>query len=278
MLKNFHVRAAVTSIVLVLALVLSFTYYNQEEIVLRRLVGHTGARDLEYNVTGWARVEEGMGWNDPGALAAAAAQKLGLPAGSAGLERWENSFARGAQVTGGLRDGARATVTAQAMSTPGGAQDTHLMVSISGSRKFAARIQRDSARSVLAAFGKEARTGITVDGRLSWGNNQTPPDTPAHTSLRLPLIKPVTGAPSRAAGDPPDLLATAGGMMAMAGANVQERTQKDNLVSLAGYTKKLARIFRYENRAININVACRHDPVEGVTYIYAATPLILIEY
>lgn len=277
MLKNFHVRAAVTSIVLVLALVLSFTYYNQEEIVLRRLVGHTGARDLEYNVTGWARIDEGSGWKDPDALAVAAAQKLGLPAGSAGIERWENSFARGAQVAGVLRDGARATVTAQSMSVPGGAHDTHLMVSVRGSRKFAASLHRDSARSVLAAFGKEARTGITVDGKLPWGNKETPPETPAHNSLRLPFIKPAAST-TAAAGDPPDLLATAGGMMAMAGANVQERTQKDNLVSLAGYTKKLARIFRYENRAININVACRHDPVEGVTYIYAATPLILIEY
>lgn len=278
MLKNFRVRTTVTTIVLVLALALSFAHYNKEEIVLRRLVGHTGAQDLEYNVTGWVRVEASSGINDPAALALAAAQKLGLPAGGAGLERWESAFARGAQVGGTLPGGAQAAVTAQAMGPPGGVTDMHLMVSISGKRKFAARAHRDSARAVLAAFGKESRTGITVDGRLPWGKNETLRETSAQTSVRPPFEKPSVDTPAPAAGGPPDLLATAGGMMAMAGADVQERTQKDNLVSLTGHTKKLAGIFRYESRAVNLNVACRHDPVEGATHVYAATPLIIIEY
>ena len=35
---------------------------------------------------------------------------------------------------------------------------------------------------------------------------------------------------------------------------------------------------RYDKQGINLNVALRTDPVEQVTYVYAASPVIFTEY
>ena len=67
-------------------------------------------------------------------------------------------------------------------------------------------------------------------------------------------------------------------MMDQAEARIQENVVKDNLVSLTGLSPQFNGDLRYDNQEVNLNVALRTDPVEQVTYVYAASPVIFTEY
>ncbi|OPZ70612.1 MAG: hypothetical protein BWY80_01478 [Firmicutes bacterium ADurb.Bin456] len=75
-----------------------------------------------------------------------------------------------------------------------------------------------------------------------------------------------------------ELLTGAEKMMGQAGANIKEKAVQDNLVSLTGLSPKFKGDLRYGEKQVNLNVALRASPVEQVTYVYAATPVIFMEY
>jgi hypothetical protein len=260
---------------------LVFIEYNREEIILRQLVSLTGAQIVEYDVSGWVRAagetEEtatSAAGIEPVELAVDAAKKMGLAEICDSPARWENSMARGAQVSGALPGGAVASVTAQVLNVPGSRPATHLMVRVTGVRLFAARPHKDAVRSVLSAYGKDHRAGITVKGILSGGREAV---------MKIPeqMAEPALtgeGTSVNTYSDMPGLSEMVDKMMAAAGAEIKERTQKENLVSLTGNTGKLAEGLFYDGREVNLNVACRYNRGEDAVYVYAATPLILIEY
>jgi hypothetical protein len=66
--------------------------------------------------------------------------------------------------------------------------------------------------------------------------------------------------------------------MAGAGATVQEKTVKDNLVSLTGNSPSLPGGLDYDGKKVNINVALRSNTQEQATYVYVASPVIYTEY
>jgi len=269
------------ALILTLVALLVFIEYNREEIILRQLVGLTGAQIVGYDVSGWVRAagetEEtstGDAGIEPEKLALDAAKKIGLAGSYDSPARWENSMARGAQVSGALPGGAGASVTAQVLNVPGSRPAAHLMIRVSGARLFAARPQKDAVRSVLSAYGKDHHSGITVKGILSGGRGD---------AMKLPeqMAEPALtgeGTSVNTYSDMPGLSEMVDKMMAAAGAGIKERTQKENLVSLTGNTGKLAEGLFYDGREVNLNVACRYNRGEDAVYVYAATPLILIEY
>ena len=269
------------ALIFTLVVSLVFIEYNREEIILRQLVGLTGAQIVEYDVSGWVRVEgeteetaTSAAGIEPVELAIDAAKKIGLAESNGSPARWENSMARGAQVSGALPGGSSASVTAQVLNVPGSRPATHLMIRVTGVRLFAARPHKDAVRSVLSAYGKDQRTGITVQGILSCGRG---------AAMKLPeqMAEPALtgeGTSVNIYSDMPGLSEMVDKMMAAAGAGIKERTQKENLVSLTGNTGKLAEGLFYDGREVNLNVACRYNRGEDAVYVYAATPLILIEY
>lgn len=51
-----------------------------------------------------------------------------------------------------------------------------------------------------------------------------------------------------------------------------------NLLSVSGYTEKIAQFIKSKGRRVNINIASRYSPLENKTYFWIGTPLINIEY
>jgi len=148
-----------------------------------------------------------------------------------------------------------------------------MMVRVTGVRLFAARPYKDAVRSVLSTYGRDHSAGITVQGILSGG--RVAAKSPAQ------MAEPALtggGTSVNIYSDMPGLAEVADKMMAAAGAETKESTQKENLVSLTGHTAGLARGLQYNGRTVNLNVACRYNRGEDAVYVYAATPLILIEY
>jgi|GEM_PF-5147775 len=74
--------------------------------------------------------------------------------------RWENSMVRGAQISGALPGGARASVTVQILNVPGSRPATHMMARVTGDRLFAARQHKDTVRSVLSTYGRTVNLNV----------------------------------------------------------------------------------------------------------------------
>lgn len=221
----------------------------REDAVLIRLIEAAGAEFDTVNITGWVRVEESLSEPvDPEALAWGAATRLGLPESGRRSEKWQNSLARGVKLESKNSEGLTFTVLAQTLAQPEGKGLSHIMVSTSSPERLEARRLKQAISDTLSAYGADGRVALTYAGK------------------------------TRGAMEDEELLACAEKMMMLAGASIQEKTLAGNLVSLTGFSPRLAGEISYAGREINLNVALRRNPVEGATYVYAASPVILTEY
>lgn len=221
----------------------------REDAVLRQLIKSTGAELDSASVTGWVKVaEDAAGAGDPQVLASDAAARLDLTAAGRKVENWTNQYARGTKLEGRLPDGCGVSVLGQVMELPEGGKISHVMISATGAEKRKVALYKQKIHAALSRYGNEDHVAVTYSGRIKNGLNGE------------------------------ELLAGAERMMAEAGAPVQERTVKDNLVSLTGFSRRFSSDISYAGQEINLNVALRSNPEEHFTYVYAASPVIFIEY
>ncbi len=220
----------------------------REEAALLKIIKSTGARYKATNVTGWVRVDEKAAEiHEPETLAGMVAAQLYVPEAGRKVERWENQFARGAKVEGLAKGDRTIAVMGQVMEPQQGKTVSHIMVVLDGVTGSKTGSYKSKIGSVLGGYG-ESRVALTCSGTI---NNELNTD---------------------------ELLAAAEKMMIQAGAAVHEKTIKDNLVSLTGFSPWFVKDITYAGKEINLNVALRCDPVEHVTYVYAASPVIFTEY
>ncbi|WP_188453321.1 YwmB family TATA-box binding protein [Virgibacillus oceani] len=62
------------------------------------------------------------------------------------------------------------------------------------------------------------------------------------------------------------------------GASVSEGLNEKEVISLSGYSKKLSNSIKSDKYNMNIQIASRFDPLDGITTFTIGTPLITIEY
>lgn len=241
---------AITASTLVFApYCLSMLGAYRENAVLSKLIKSTGAEFNSAAVTGWVKVDEkAAGEGDPQALASNAAAQLNLPGAGRKVENWTNQYARGTKLEGRLPDGCMVAVLGQVMELPEGRKISHVMISASGAGKRKIPLYKQKIHTALSRLGNEEHVAVTYTGRINTELNGE------------------------------ELLAGAEQMMAMAGAPVQERTVKDNLVSLTGFSRRFSSDVSYAGKEINLNVALRSNPEEHLTYVYVASPVIFTEY
>lgn len=221
----------------------------KEDAVLLKLIKSTGAEFKAVNVTGWVRVDEKAPVaDDPEALVSLVVAQLNLLEAERKVENWRNKFARGVKVEGKTSEGSDFSVLGQTLETPEGKKVSHVMVSTVGSESRKVRFYKQKIYEALNAFGGESHVAVTYSGKIKNELNGE------------------------------DLLTDAEKMMALAGAPVQEKTVKDNLVSLTGFSPRFFNDISYAGREVNLNVALRSNPVEQVTYVYVASPVIFTEY
>ena len=220
----------------------------REEAALLRIIKSTGAQYKSTNVTGWVRVDEkAAGVYEPETLAGMVAAQLTVPEAGRQVERWENQFARGAKVAGLIKGNRTVAVMGQVMEPQQGQTVSHIMVVLDGTASRKTGAYKSKISAALGGYG-ESRVALTCSATI---NNELNKD---------------------------ELLETAEKMMIQAGAAVQEKTVKDNLVSLTGFSPEFVKDITYAGKEINLNVALRCDPVEHVTYVYVASPVIFTEY
>lgn len=220
----------------------------REEDALLKIIKSSGAEFKSANVTGWVRVDEkASGVSEPVALANNVAAQLNLPESGRKVESWQNQFACGAKVEGLVKGGPTVSVLGQSMTARQGKQVSHIMVVVEGAERTRVGSYKSKIDTVLGNYG-ESRVALTCSGII---NNELNKD---------------------------ELLEAAEKMMAKAGASIQEKTIKDNMVSLTGFTPRFLKDITYAGKEINVNVALRSNPVEHVTYVYVASPVIYTEY
>jgi len=251
-------RKVITAALLLLALSLAlFTLVTvfaedpaaKEEAFLIELVASSGAGLNTVNLTGWVRVDEtSSSAGNIEKLAQDAATWLNLPETGRKVEKWRNSYAYGVNLKGQLNDGTVYSVLGQALDIPEGQKASHLMLSVSGTGEMQAGRFQEKFYQVLERYGGKGRVALTCSGKIS-----------------KELAEP-------------ELAAEAEKMMELAGAAVQERTTRDNLVSLTGLSPHFSHNLKYAGKEVNLNVALRSNSGEHVTYVYAASPLIFTEY
>jgi len=222
---------------------------KSEEALLHSLIELSGAELRTAHVTGWVKVEGSKpGASEPGEMAGRVAGRLGLNIPACKTENWQNAYARGAKIEGELPDGSPVTVLGQVMEYPEGNITSHVMVNLAPGNYNKARIYKKQIAGALRQCGKNERVAVSLSGWIEAGLSDE------------------------------DLAARAEELMRSAGATVQERTVKDNLVSLTGYSARFSRELRYAGKEVNLNVVLRRSTTGRGTYIYVASPVILTEY
>lgn len=220
----------------------------REEAFLNKLISSTGGEYKSASITGWVRVEErGANAGDPEKLALTIAEQLVMSEANRRVENWENQFARGSRIEGFLESGQAVSVLGQSMQVQQGETVTHAMVSLEGIESRRSAFYKNKINEVISRYG-EGHVGLTCSGVISNDLSEE------------------------------ELLSAAEKMMAAAGAPVQEKTIKDNLVSLTGFSPRFIKDVTYAGKDINLNVALRSNPAEHVTYVYVASPVIFAEY
>lgn len=221
----------------------------REDAILLKLIKATGAEFTSVSVTGWVRVDEKVpGANDPEALVNQVTAQLGLLEEGRKTENWQNKLARGVKVEGKTPEGTVFSVLGQTLATPEGKNVAHVMVSTAGAENGKVRYFKQKLHKALDGNGGEGNVAVTYSGKIENELNGE------------------------------DLLADAEKIMALAGAPVQEKTVKDNLVSLTGFSPRIFNDMSYAGKEVNLNVALRSNPAEHVTYVYVASPVIFTEY
>lgn len=222
---------------------------NQEEKLLLDLLQGSGAELKSAQVSGWVRVDEWvLGSDEPEEMAGLVADSLGLNVAAAVSESWQNPYARGASLSGALADGSPVSILGQVLEEPDGNQVAHVMVNIAiTDYRRSADLKRSLAKT-LRQYGKEERVALSLTGRIEEELSES------------------------------ELLNRAEELMQTAEAQVLEQVVQDNLVSLTGYSARLADNLRYAGTEVNINVALRRDPAVPGASVYVASPVILTEY
>lgn len=218
----------------------------REDALMLKLVRASGAEFESVNITGWVRADESAG--DPEALAERAAEQLGILLPGHKTEKWQNQYARGARVEGAVTGGRTVSVLGQALLQPEGERVSHLMISLDGMDNGEALFYRQKVYKTLGAFGRQSHVALTYRGKIESGLSRE------------------------------ELLACAEKIMELAGAPVREKTVKDNLVSLTGFSPLFSGGMTYAGKEVNLNVALRSSPAERVTRVYIASPVIFTEY
>jgi len=222
---------------------------SSEEKFLLSLLESSGAELRTVHVTGWVKVDgSSPGAGEPGDMACLVAGRLGLNVPASKTENWQNAYARGAEIEGSLPDGSPVSVLGQMMEYPEGNKASHVMVNLAAGDYKKARIYKKQIANALRQCGNKERVAVSLSGWLD-----------AELSDG-------------------DLADRAEELMRVAGAAVRERTVKDNLVSLTGYSARFSRDLRYAGKEVNLNVAIRRGPAGRGAYIYVASPVILTEY
>lgn len=220
----------------------------REEAFLHKLIKSTGGMYKSASITGWVRVEEKTpDANSPEILTVNIAEVLGMSEANRKVENWQNQFARGSRIEGFLHGGQAVSVLGQSMQVRQGETVTHAMVSLEGIENRKSEFYKNKITEAINQYGK-GQVGLTCFGVIE---NDLSSE---------------------------ELLIAAEKMMAAAGAPVQEKTIKDNLVSLTGFSPRFIRDIAYAGKEINLNVALRSNPAQHVTYVYVASPVIFAEY
>ncbi|MDD3653232.1 MAG: YwmB family TATA-box binding protein [Desulfotomaculaceae bacterium] len=222
---------------------------SREEDVLMNLIKSSGAELSSTYITGLVKVDGNMpGVGDSVEIASMVAEPLGLKGIVLKAENWQNAYACGSKIQGELSDGSPVTIVGQVMVLPQGEKISHVMVNVAGADYSKTGIYRKRVGKALKQCGEDFHVAVTLSGRIN-------------TVL----------------GDM-ELTACAEDMMSSAGAAIQERTTKENLVSLTGYSARLPGYMRYAGKDINLNVALRRSTADHATSVYVASPIILTEY
>lgn len=218
----------------------------REEQALMDLMSLCGAELQSVNVSGWARVA-GTDELSLEVLVNHTAKVLKLDGDGLTREAWENSYARGVKVQGTMPGGDTVAVLAQTMELLQDQKVTHLMISVV-TETSKSGYYKEKVRQALVAQSSDEYVALTYAGKINWALNQE------------------------------ELSARAEDVMAGAGATIQEKTVKDNLVSLTGHSPSLPDGLSYDGKEVNLNVAFRSNLEEQATYVYVASPVIYTEY
>ncbi len=259
-LGNFASKKRTALIILGLLIAVSFSYFAfspvwrdvfssyREEAFLYKLIRSAGGAYQSTSITGWVRLEEGgPEANNPEKLALNIAEQLAMSETGRKMENWQNQFARGARVEGFLEKGQALSVLGQSMQIQQGEIVTHVMVNLEGVERRRSGFYKNKINEVFSRYG-EGQVSLTCSAVIENALNDD------------------------------ELLSVAEIMMAKACAPVQEKTIKDNLVSLTGCSPRFLKDVRYAGKKVNLNVALRSNPYQHVTYVYVASPVIFAEY
>lgn len=220
----------------------------REEAFLNKLIKSTGGAYQSASITAWVRLAEGAPEaNNPEKLALNIAEQLAMNEANRKVENWQNQFARGARVEGFLESGQALSILGQNMQIQQGETITHAMVNLERVESRRSGYYKNKINEVFCRYG-EGQVSLTCSGIIE-------------NALSVD-----------------ELLSAAEKMMVMAGAPVQEKTIKDNLVSLTGCSPRFVKDIRYSEKKVNLNVALRSNPDQHVTYVYVASPVIFAEY
>lgn len=217
----------------------------REERSLMDMMRLSGAELQSVNVTGWARVDA----PEETALEILVNHTAGLLTLEEGrsMEKWDNAYAKGVKVQGTMPGGNTGAVLAQTMELLQGQKVTHIMISL-GAEAGKAGYYKEKIRQALIAQSADEYVALTYTGKINCMLNQE------------------------------ELLTRAVEVMDGAGATIQEKTVKDNLVSLTGHCENLPDGLNYSGKEVNLNVALRSNFQEQATYVYVASPVIYTEY
>jgi len=218
----------------------------REEQALLNMIGLCGAELQSVNVTGWAKVT-GPEEIALEALVNHTAGLLKIAEDGRTMEKWDNPYARGVKFQGFMPGGKSVVVLGQTMELLAGQRVTHVMISL-GAEAGKAGYYKEKIRQALVTQSADEHVALTYTGKINCALNQE------------------------------ELSARAEVVMAGAGATVQEKTVKDNLVSMTGNSPSLPSGLAYDGKEVNINVALRSNTQEQATYVYVASPVIYTEY
>lgn len=222
---------------------------DSEETLLLTILKSSGAELKTTHVAGWVKVDDfSPGVGEPEEIASLAAGLLGLNVAACKTENWQNAYARGSEIAGALPDGSLVSVLGQVMEYPEGNVASHIMVNLAAGDYRKVRNYKKRIGQALSQCGKDERVAVSLSG---WIDRDLSDE---------------------------ELTARAEELMSGAGAAVQERVAKDNLVSLTGYSARFSRDLRYAGKEVNLNVAIRRSPSSHGALIYVASPVILTEY
>ncbi|MDD4169260.1 MAG: YwmB family TATA-box binding protein [Desulfotomaculaceae bacterium] len=222
---------------------------NREGALLTALIKSAGAEVQEVNVTGWVKVEAKPGQPGPPVeMVRKVADSMGLISMDSGAEVWENAYAGGARLAGALPDGSKVVILGQLMNFSQGQENTHIMINLTAAELTKTKTYKKMVAESLQRYGADSHVAVTLSGRIN------------------------------AALDGSEMAERAETMLHSAGADVQERTNQDNLISITGYSERLKNNMNYAGKEVNMNIALRRNQAEGYTMVYVATPVILIEY